>query len=196
MATLITKCTLGQGILRIMQGYADAHIVEPTGHNDGEQIHRFQDLLDLREGTATEEGDPYCAAAVVYAACKELCYRQGIETTPENLKGMLPELRARHFQPSGYVPDIWADAIRRNTFLPVARRQAALPGDLVLMEFRTPRLGRPQHVGVLKAIGPLRAATVEANTNPDDAASQSEGQGIYAKLRRYNGIVGFVTLRN
>jgi hypothetical protein len=195
VATLVTRRTLGVGILRIMQGYADAHIVEPTGHNDGPQIHRFQALLDLREGTVTEEGDPYCAAAVVYAACKELCYRHGLDTTPENLKAMLPELRAQHFVPSAYVPDIWADAIRRDTFIPVARRQMAQPGDLLLMEFRIPRRGRPQHVGVLKAEGTLRAATVEANTSPDNIGSQSEGQGIYAKLRWYNCILGFVALR-
>src|SRR5205085_3905012 len=78
--------SLRERTLEIMEGYADAKVREATGHNDGEQINKFQDLLDLREGTATKDGDKYCVAALIYSLTKAQAERMDLEPTMHNLE--------------------------------------------------------------------------------------------------------------
>lgn len=91
-----------------------------------------------------------------------------------------------------YTPSIFADAkAGRNGFEKLVPLSSAKPGDLVLFNF--PGGAHVDHVGM--AIAPYDArtqtiATVEGNTSAGSAGSQSNGGGVFRRVRPASQIAG------
>lgn len=78
---------------------------------------------------------------------------------------------------SAYVPGRLATALRAGQTVRSPQR-----GDLVCFDW-PPRDGVPDHIGIVLAVIGGVLHTVEGNTSPDNSGSQSNGGGVYQRIR-------------
>ena len=68
-----------------------------------------------------------------------------------------------------------------------------MPGDLVFFDWTG--AGKPHHVGIVRAAFPNGSLqTVEGNTSSRIAGSQSDGDGVFVRIRTRLHIFGFIRL--
>jgi hypothetical protein len=67
------------------------------------------------------------------------------------------------------------------------------PGDVIFFDWGgSQNTGATDHVGLVEAVLPDgRIQTIEGNTSPTDAGSQSNGGGVYRRIRPRGVVVGF-----
>lgn len=188
--------TLRERTLEIMQGYA-GKVVEQTGHNDGVQINKFQDLLDLKEGTAQDTGDPYCVASLIFALTKANCEQMGLDVTVwANLEEKaLPDLVKKSIiKQTGGCTDLMNWAKDHGRWIPKEEIERMTPGDWVIFDFTPPGKALQRHIGIVAARTPSGLNTVEGNTAPDaqDRGTNDEAGGVFAKRRTLSKVMGFV----
>jgi len=178
-----------------MTGYKG--ITEPHEMNDGFQINRFQELLGIQQGDSDTYGDPYCAAACVFAGCKALAVNRGIPFTEKNavsvFRTLLDDLTAEHFKASASCGIIRDAAKARGRWLRKDQWAQAVPGDLVIFDFnKNPKKAARRHIGVVLGATAKSLHTIEANTGPGEKGNQQDGQGIFERWRGYGNVIGFV----
>lgn len=151
--------------------------VREQGDNAGKYVEIYLASVGL------EAGNPWCAAWVYYR----------IKAASEALKLPMPAVPK-----SGYTPD-WARwGKTHKLWMDVGPDAQVEPGDLAL--FYKASKGRIGHIGIVTGV--VRSAnaerkgvtTVEGNTDGDGSA---EGDGVYAKERRFGDLGkygGFVRL--
>lgn len=90
-----------------------------------------------------------------------------------------------------YTPAGAAGYQRAGRWIP--RNGTPLPGDTVFFDFQGGQSpAGVDHVGFVTRVLPDgRIETIEANTSPGDAGSQSNGGGVYARIRPRGVIAGF-----
>lgn len=62
-------------------------------------------------------------------------------------------------------------------------------GDVVFFNWTGGKL--PNHVGIVTWVGKDTIETIEGNTSPGDAGSQSNGGGVFKRTRRLSQVVGY-----
>lgn len=66
------------------------------------------------------------------------------------------------------------------------------PGDLIFFNWPGDGVNRIQHVGVVVEVRPTEIVTVEGNTSSDNSGDQSNGGGVWKRVRaRNSSIVGY-----
>lgn len=67
-----------------------------------------------------------------------------------------------------------------------------LPGDIAFFQFRKD-LSYPQHVGIVVSVNKSAGTvtTIEGNTSSGVTGSQSNGDGVYKRVRRLSDVMGF-----
>lgn len=114
----------------------------------------------------------YCATAISY-----WMHHSGLA---------LPKLD--HDNGFSYVPTLVLRALSNKWFTDIPKK-----GDIVVFDFN--RDGKYDHVGLfLRHVSGDSFETVEANTSPNDSGSQSNGGGVYKRMRKYGWGVKFVSL--
>lgn len=116
------------------------------------------------------DGQPWCASFVTW------CWRHA---------GLTP------------LPDVGNGGPNRFTFCPSAVNYARThdqavgdpkPGDIVLYDWEGD--GTSDHVGLIEDVLPDgRLKTIEGNTSPDDRGSQSDGGGVFRKVRDRSRVI-------
>ena len=115
---------------------------------------------------------PYCAEGVTY------CYVQA---------GSKAFVRGSEY---AYVPFLVADAQKGEDGLHVVAFGAVQPGDPVCFDWDG---GVADHVGLVKEkLSPTTFRTVEFNTSPTNAGSQSNGGGCYIRERHVSQVEAFI----
>lgn len=152
-------------VLEVNLAFAQAHVVEETGHNDGKQIDRLEKVWGLK-------GEPYCAMGQYWAFAKAYAQELGLDVTEKNAVETLAELRddiAREylrFDPR--VAVMMTSAMRRGqfrTFNSADRVHRMVPGDLVVFDFG--EHGSPAyHIGMFARFDGNQMHLVEWNTSP------------------------------
>ena len=89
-----------------------------------------------------------------------------------------------------YVPSMEQTAKNRGDWIPVTDRANARPGDLVVFDWQLD--GTTDHLGVLVAKEGTQDRTVEYNTSPTSAGSQSNGRGCWERLRPTTTTRGYI----
>lgn len=90
-----------------------------------------------------------------------------------------------------YVPYIIADAAQSRNGLVLVGLDMARAGDLVCFDWD--KDGIADHVGLFdKRLTPTTFSTVEGNTSSTDGGSQSNGGGVYRKVRNRDQVRGIV----
>lgn len=143
--------------------------VQEVGKNRGVEVEMFQKAVD---GKAS--GEPWCAAFVEFCI-KQVVAQHGVTT---------PVVASEHCL------TIW------NT-TPVSQRLTTpVPGCLVIWRHGDSTQG---HIGVVTEVtaDPRFIQTIEGNTGPEVKAVNSEGDGVYVKLRNVEGtgnmkVLGFL----
>lgn len=100
----------------------------------------------------------------------------------------------QHGEPSVVYTPSGAAAYRRlggNRW--VERNGPVQPGDVVFFDWGgSTNVGATDHVGLVEAVLPGgQLQTIEGNTSPSNAGSQSNGDGVYRRVRNRNNVVGF-----
>jgi hypothetical protein len=157
--------------------FANAHVLEATGRNDGEQIDRLEKVWGMK-------GEPYCAMGQYYAFAKALFDLNGIELKPtdaaEKLSAARDEVADWYLEFSPSCADMIAAAKKRGQWVELGPHTPSrlAPGDLVLFNFGTH--ARPhRHVGMAVRWDGSHILTVEWNTvaGPEDKSSDPKGFG-------------------
>jgi hypothetical protein len=68
-------------------------------------------------------------------------------------------------------------------------RAKVRPGDLVVL------FGENVHVGMVERVGPDGVHTIEGNTSAGSSGPQSNGGGVFRKLRTFGEVYGFALVR-
>jgi hypothetical protein len=68
-------------------------------------------------------------------------------------------------------------------------RAKVRPGDLVVL------FGENVHVGMVERVGPDGVHTIEGNTSAGSSGRQSNGGGVFRKVRPFADVVGFALVR-
>jgi uncharacterized protein YfaT (DUF1175 family) len=78
---------------------------------------------------------------------------------------------------------------KKGQLVPVGQ---AMPGDIVFFQFDDD--AQPDHVGIVKRNGTKRKVLIcyEGNTSSNKRGSQSNGEGVYKKTRRYGDVMAVV----
>jgi len=100
----------------------------------------------------------------------------------------------QHGEPSSIYTPAGAAAYKRMGFGRwISRNGPAEPGDVVYFDWSgSENVAATDHVGFVEAVLPDgRVQTIEGNTSPSTAGSQSDGGGVYRRVRSRNNIVGF-----
>ena len=184
---------LATDALAVALEYADAGTVEVGGNNRGDQVEWFQHT------TGGAAGESWCADFVFACFLKAWCNGKGLLTGADaaaNRAIMLAHADAMSKETgiprTGYCPQVARSAKLQGRFKKAG--DAPLPGDLVLYDFG--KQGEPHHIGFVvevMASGSLR--TVEGNTSGPSGGSQSDGGGVYQKVRGSAFVFGFVSFR-
>ena len=100
----------------------------------------------------------------------------------------------QHGEPSVIYTPSGAAAYRRlggNRW--VERNAPVQPGDIVFYDWGgSTNVGATDHVGLVEAVLPGgQLQTIEGNTSPGAGGSQSNGDGVYRRVRNRNNVVGF-----
>lgn len=89
-----------------------------------------------------------------------------------------------------YVPAIYGHALAGRFGLKLVSREQAMPGDLVVFNWDG---GVPDHIGRLVQKKDANTfLSVEGNTSVGTTGSQSNGDGVYQRVRYYNTVSGFI----
>lgn len=172
-------------VLNVMRGYVG--VVEPTGHNDGEQINKFQNILGLQTGSSTRKGDPYCNAALVCASLVVYAGMRGVDPAPvANLKALLPDLK-KHIPISGSVGESISQARALNMWLPKKNATVPRAGDWICFDFGDEDNPK-RHIGIIERLSDdnTTAYTIEANTSPDVTLNETndpKSGGVFRRKR-------------
>ncbi len=138
----------------------------PAGSNDAPFLRKWEDGLPHNRLDWMIPGQPWCGFAVLAA-----WYYGAGKLLPDN---------------TVYTPAIVARANSGDGFTRIDP-YAAKRGDLVVFDFDG---GGADHVGL--ALGPAKSGsipTVEGNTSAGDGGSQSNGGGVFQRLRPLNIVV-------
>lgn len=68
--------------------------------------------------------------------------------------------------------------------------QSPSPGSIVFFDWLD-QIRRVQHVGIVKEVYSSFIKTIEGNTSPDSKGSQSNGGGVYERIRPYRDVAGY-----
>jgi hypothetical protein len=148
-----------------------------------------------------EDGNvqPFCAAGLSHAACQAYCdlHPDEIAYTKYSrlteFKGVLPDLNKFYFLPHCSTIKMVDDARARGKWIPKSANVSALnPGWLVFYDWDS--TGQPQHVGIIEDPKPDWLHTVEYNTTFDGAQSDGKAGHIVRKMRKYNLVLGYVSV--
>lgn len=171
-AVLVSDSTLARASLDSARTQIGVH--EAANRNDGPRIRLYLAAVGL------SEGNPYCAAFVVW------CFRAASDAIAGR-----PTIPIRR---TALASAIYADARKRGR----ADSSGVHAGDLVVWKFSRTING---HVGRIDSVGRAGwVATIEANTSSGARGSQRDGGGVYRRRRnlRYPlgrmplyGLVGF-----
>ena len=186
----VTKRGVAEKALVVASGFAKANIHEDAGANRNEQIDKMEALFGL-------QGEPYCAMFVAYCYAKSLYFLKAVDTSPQQLRANLEELKKSYFLPSPSCGVMINDALRRGNYVLVEKvsdMQKAQKGDILFWDFA--KAGKPpaRHVGIFDRVEGSQSVTVEGNTSSGNAGSQNDGGGIYLRHRAINPklILGFI----
>jgi hypothetical protein len=179
-------------MLAISKEYAGAGVCRS---NARPQITQFLQLFGL---PFEENGVPtrYCATGVSFAACRAYCEIQPEQAYRKDnpvavFETVLTDVNKYYFKPSPAVWIIRDNAVERGTWV----NQGTVDpksGWLVIFSFRKDRF--PSHVGIVSGPSNNSIDTVEFNTTPQVAGSNSNGGCVSQKNRQFarGGILGYV----
>lgn len=178
----------------IMTGYANSHVIEATGDNDGEQIDKFNELSNVAKGSS------YCVTSYNFAVTKAECYRQGIDPTPENMRKIFNEIVLKNIIPgTASVTEFMTWAQKKGLWIERDQWRTVLPGYGVAFDFTRPGGKLMRHWECVVKCNPIFDSTVGGNTMPE-GASQIESNdprhngGVFERRRVRLNIPGFRTL--
>lgn len=151
---------------KIMKSWASEHLTEyPANSNIVPRLRAVGKEKGV--GWEADMGYPWCAYAVMLAA---------LNAGSETAKVGLVEDKFNAL----YVPEIESLARQAKYGMRIVGWTEAVPGDFVTFNWDG---GVPDHIGMLLSVGVGDAMTVEGNTSPSNAGSQSNGGGVYVRNR-------------
>jgi hypothetical protein len=155
----------GLEVLKVASQFLDLYEVKPNAQ--WSEPVESETLKRLMKEAGWQEGWPYCAAFV--EACVVMAYRR-LGASDEALK----VIRSR------FSPSVMQTFVQVGT---LGQQRKAVPGSVFFMQKGGTGLG---HAGLVVLGGRRTFVTIEGNTSPGvvDTASDREGDGIYAKVRR------------
>lgn len=172
---------VGERAMEEMVAWARAGYRE-TGNNYVPQLSKLAADLGLSI-SYQKMGWPWCALATGLSGLKV-----GSQVYKQLFAGMF------NAKLPLYVPQIYAYAQSGLYGLRVIGASNARPGDLVVFNWDG---GVPDHIGRLVAKRDSNTiVTVEGNTSPSNSGSQSNGDGVYTRIRYLNTVHGFIREEN
>ena len=169
--------TVGQRGKNTMIAWAQRNLSEaPPYSNKVPFLHDYA----LRQGIKSwyaNMGWPWCAFSAFLSS-----YAWGSKAAKAGFAGKFNVL---------YVPEVLNQARAGNFGMRVVSYADAQPGDLVIFNWDG---GVPDHIGRLIAKMPnnLSIQTVEGNTSPGANGSQSDGGGVFVRIRSLVNVQAFV----
>jgi hypothetical protein len=161
---------------KIMRAWAaDGLVEQPANSNVVPRLRTIGREQGVKSYYSTM-GYPWCAYSVMLAALNA-----GSETAK---RGLIDGA----FNPL-YVPEIESLARQGKFGMRIVGWSNARAGDFVTFNWDG---GVPDHIGMLLSVGVGDAMTVEGNTSPSNAGSQSNGGGVYVRNRDRSAIQAII----
>lgn len=170
--------------LTINQGFVDAHTVENHNDNRSEQI----DAIEREWGLS---GLAYCAMGECHVYAKAIAFLTNRPTDFPTLMRIIHHELSVFFTPSPLCQDMVDASKAKATWREDIKN--ARPGDLVF--FNWSGATHAQHVEMfvaLNAVGSYK--TIGWNTTPGPDGNQSDGGGVYRRVRSRKQTLGYISI--